>query len=166
MPYGTPARKPVHSYPQALTPNLNSILSPNSWVGETVCPLWPLSLGWAMDERLVTALMDERLVTALPHTHLQEPKSLWYFVYPPVVRRYPGRQADYSTRLLRSLMTNRFSFCLCLRTIAIALALKSPLFSLTLPTMINRPANHSSLGKGGGVRISSLDHWLVPCGGR
>lgn len=55
-----------------------------------------------------------------------------------VVHRYYGRQADYSTGLLHSSVTNRFFFCLCFKAIAITLALsdtlKSPLFSWPLPT--------------------------------
>lgn len=66
-----------------------------------------------------------------------------------MVCRYHSRQADYSTGLLYSSVTNRFFFCLCFKAIAITLALGDTA-EITIiqpdPTyMINRPAETSLL---------------------
>ena len=68
-----------------------------------------------------------------------------------VVCRYHGRQADYSTGLLHSSVTNRFFFCLCFKAIAITLALNDTT-EITIiqpdPTYtINRPAETSFIEK-------------------
>lgn len=68
-----------------------------------------------------------------------------------MVCRYHGQQADYSTGLLHSSVTNRFFFCLCFKAIAITLALSDTAeITVTQPdptSMINRPAETSLLGE-------------------
>lgn len=92
-----------------------------------------------------------------------------------MVCRYHGRQADYSTGLLHSSVTNGFFFCLCFKAIAITLAL-SDTTEITIiqpdPTYtINRPAETSFIEKGASASLmvgagSLIEKFIYVHGGR